>query len=200
VSHALDQIGDLCDRAVVLHKGVVVLDGSPRDALSTLRADHETARQDDHERRQQSPGQQAEPATRATVEAVRVLGPEGAPMSKAEPGNDLILEATVLAHAQTLTDWVLGVGIDTPLGQARYGTHTGLLGFALPDLRAGERRSFRFKLDDVRLDHGDYYVHAAVAETSGIEPHRLPQGAMLSISAGPESVGPLAGRARLLSG
>ena len=47
VTHALDQVADLCDRAIVLEKGVVQVDGDPLDALRHLRADFETTRQDD---------------------------------------------------------------------------------------------------------------------------------------------------------
>jgi ABC-2 type transport system ATP-binding protein len=195
VSHALDQIGDLCDRAVVLEHGVVVVDGAPRDALSTLRADYETARRDDQARRQQRTGA---PATRAVVEAVRVLDQAGAPLEVVKPGSDLVLEVDVLAVDEPLRDWILGVGIDTPLGQSLYGTHTGLLGTPLDDLPAGARRTTRFLLPDVRLGPGEYFVHGAVAESAGAEIHRLAQGAMVSVSAESSGVGPLDVQARLL--
>ena len=47
VTHSLDQVADLCDRAIVLEKGVVQVDGDPLEALRHLRADFETTRQDD---------------------------------------------------------------------------------------------------------------------------------------------------------
>ncbi len=47
VTHALDQVADICDRAIVLEKGVVQVDGDPLEALRHLRADFETTRQDD---------------------------------------------------------------------------------------------------------------------------------------------------------
>ncbi len=194
VTHALDQVGDLCDRAIVLEQGKVVLDGSPRDALRTLRADYETARQDDEQRREERSGQVQ---TRAVVEQVRPLTPAGEQVRELHPGDDLVLEVTVRAK-EPLTGWVLGVGLDTPLGQVVFGTHTGLLAAAVPDLAADQRCVFRVLLPDLRLGQGEYFVHGAVAETGGAEIHRLPQAAMLSVASAGDSVGPLDVRARLL--
>jgi len=196
VSHALDQIGDLCDRAVVLEHGRVVLDGDPRDALRTLRADFETARQDDEQRRGERTGQ---PQTTALVEGVRALDPSGRPVTVFRPGDDLVLEVTVRA-VEPLTDWMLGVGLDTPLGQVVFGTHTGLLGVSVPDLAAGTSQVFQMLLPDLRLGQGEYFVHGAVATTGGSEIHRLAQAAMVSVTSAGDSAGPLDVRARILSG
>jgi ABC-2 type transport system ATP-binding protein len=194
VSHALDQVGEICDRAVVLEHGRVVLDGAPRDALRTLRADYETARQDEQQRRS---GRTGQPGTRAFVESVEALDPRGAPRTTLHPGDDLLLRVTVRA-AEPLRDWVLGVGLDTPLGQVVYGTHTGLLGVDVPDLAAGEIRTLGVLLPDLRLGEGEYFVHGAVAEASGGEIHRLPQAVLLTVGAEGTSVGPVHVRARLV--
>ena len=194
VSHALDQVGDLCDRAIVLEQGKVVLDGSPREALRTLRADYETARQDDEQRREERSGQVQ---TQAVVEQVRLLTPSGEQVRELRPGNDLILEVAVRAK-EPLTDWVLGVGLDTPLGQVVFGTHSGLLGTPVPDLAAGQHCVFRVLLPDLQLGQGEYFVHGAVAESGGAEIHRLPQAAMLSVTSAGDSTGPLDVRARIL--
>jgi ABC-2 type transport system ATP-binding protein len=194
VSHALEQIGELCDRAVVLEHGRVVLDGEPRAALSTLRADYETARLDEQARREERTGQ---PVTRAVVESVRLLDADGAPRATVKPGDDLVVEVEVRA-VEPLEDWVVGIGLDTPLGQVVFGTHTGMLGVPVPDLRAGESRRLRLLLPDLRVGQGEYYVHGAVAERGGGEIHRLPQGAMLSVESVGDTVGPLDVRARLL--
>ena len=194
VSHALDQVGDLCDRAIVLEGGKVVLDGDPRDALRTLRADYETARQDDEQRRE---GRTGRVQTRAIVESVRALDRSGTPVSSLRPGDDVVLEITVHAVAP-LTDWVLGMGLDTPLGQVVYGTHTGLLDATVPDLAAGETRTLTVLLPDLRLGQGEYFVHGALAETSGEEIHRLAQAAMLTVRSVGDSVGPVDVRARML--
>jgi len=194
VSHALDQVGDLCDRAIVLEHGQVVLDGEPRDALRTLRADYESARQDDEQRREERTGTTQ---VRALVESVRVVDRSGSTVSSLRPGDDVLLEIAVHAH-QPLTDWVLGMGLDTPLGQIVYGTHTGWLGAPVPDLAAGQTRTLTMLLPDLRLGQGEYFVHGALATTSGEEIHRLPQAAMLTVESAGDSVGPVDVRARLL--
>jgi ABC-2 type transport system ATP-binding protein len=195
VSHALEQIGDLCDRAVVLEHGRVVLDGDPRDALRTLRADYEATRQEEQGRERQREGG---PASVATVESVRVLDRSGQVPDALRPGQDIVVEVTVRADV-ALSDWVLGIGIDTPLGQELFGTHTGLLKSPLPDLAAGEARTFSLLLPGLSLGEGQYFVHGAIARASGEEVHRLPQAASLSIEADGDAVGPLYTPVRLLA-
>jgi ABC-2 type transport system ATP-binding protein len=53
VTHALDQVAELCDRAIVLEHGVVQVDGDPLVALRHLRADFEITRQDDIDRQRE---------------------------------------------------------------------------------------------------------------------------------------------------
>ncbi len=102
-------------------------------------------------------------------------------------------------HApQPLTDRMLGMGLDTPLGQVVYGTHTGLLDAPVPDLAAGETRTLTVLLPDLRLGQGEYFIHGALATTSGEEIHRLAQAAMLTVESVGDSVGPVDVRARLL--
>ena len=194
VSHALDQVGDLCDRAIVLEHGKVVLDGNPRDALRTLRSDYETTRQEDEQRREGRTGQLQ---SSAVVESVRALDRAGSPLTSLRPGDDLVVETRVRA-VEALSDWVLGVGLDTPLGQVVYGTHTGMLGVGLPDLAAGEQHTFELLLPELRLGQGEYYVHAAIAQTGGAEIHRLSQGVLVSVRARGDGVGLLDVRPQLL--
>ena len=44
VSHSAEQVGDLCDRAVLLSHGRVMFDGAPREAIRALRAGFEQDR------------------------------------------------------------------------------------------------------------------------------------------------------------
>ncbi len=101
-------------------------------------------------------------------------GPEGT-LTSPRPATTWVLEITVHAP-QPLTDWLLGMGLDTPLGQVVYGTHTGLLDAPIPDLAAGETRTLTVLLPDLRLGQGEYFIHGALATTSGEEIHRLALG------------------------
>jgi ABC-2 type transport system ATP-binding protein len=198
VSHALEQVGELCDRAVVLEQGRVIVDGDPREALHVLRADYETARQQER-RQEQAGGAVPEPAlgTVARVDAVRLVTPAGDVVSSLKPGEDVVVEIDVHA-VERLSDWMLGTGLDTPLGQVVFGTNTQLLGERMPDLAPGERRTFRVQLPDLRLGEGEYFVHGALARANGEEIHRLPQAVMVAVQSTRDSVGVLDVRGRLL--
>jgi ABC-2 type transport system ATP-binding protein len=198
VTHALEQVGELCDRAVVLEQGRVIVDGDPRDALRVLRADYETARQQE-QRQEHAAGAEPEPTLgpAARVDAVRLVTPSGAVASSLKPGEDVIVEIDVQA-VEPLSEWMLGLGLDTPLGQVVFGTTTQLLGERMPDMAAGERRTFRILLPDLRLGEGEYFAVAAVARANGEEIHRLPQAVMVSVQSSRDSVGVLDVRGRLL--
>jgi ABC-2 type transport system ATP-binding protein len=181
VTHALDQVVDLCDRAVVLESGHVVVDGDPGLATRTLRNDFETARQ-----AEQLAGSGTEPQHQATVTGVRILDADGAALTEISPGDDVRLQVDVEA-ATTLEDWVLGVGIDTLAGQALYGTSTQLMGTRLPPLTG--RGTYEVLLRDIHLGAGQYQVHGALAVWAGGEIHRLPQAATFTVQGNGRSVG-----------
>ncbi|HEY0188609.1 MAG TPA: ABC transporter ATP-binding protein [Cellulomonas sp.] len=209
VSHSLDQVADLCDRAIVLESGRIRADGEPREALRVLRDDFEEARQADITRAQE----RAEAAAAAAAEAVaagdgseepvevpgvpavapppraRIVGvtattPEGA--GEMRPGEDVVVRVRVQAD-QPLEDWVLGFGIDTPLGQSVFGTNTRLLDLRLP--RVVGPATFEFRLPALALGEGSYTVHGAIAAKSGLEIHRLVEGARLVVVADGRTVG-----------
>ncbi len=183
VTHALEQVGELCDRAVVLEQGQIALDGEPRDALRTLRADYEASRAEEQEERQK---QEQLPAAR--VVSVEVESPSGAPLSLMVPGDDVRVRVTAEAD-QPLDEWMLGVGIDTPLGQVIWGTNTKLLGVQLPPLRG--RMTVDLVLPRLALGEGQYTVHGALALKSGVELHRIPHAATLTVQSDGRGVGVL---------
>ncbi|HLZ37991.1 MAG TPA: ABC transporter ATP-binding protein [Mycobacteriales bacterium] len=178
VTHALEQVGELCDRAIVLENGEVRADGEPESALRHLRADFETVRQEERERERAS--EIAQRATRARIRGVAVRDADGRPLHAMRPGDDMVISVDVEA-SEELTDWVLGVGIDTPLGQVVYGTNTRLAGVDLPPLLG--RRTFDVRLPDVGLGEGQYSVHGAIAEGGGLEIDRLRDAASFLVRA-----------------
>jgi ABC-type polysaccharide/polyol phosphate transport system ATPase subunit len=185
VTHALDQVAELCDRAIVLDHGDMQLDGKPRDALRLLRADFETVREEERERERSSERATTHVA-RARVTAVSVVDDSGARIAAMKPGGDIVIRVDVDA-ANELSDWILGIGIDTPLGQAVYGTNTKLLGLRMPTFRG--RRQFAVRLPSLWLGEGQYMVHGAIAERSGVEIHRLPDAASFAVESDGHSVG-----------
>jgi ABC-2 type transport system ATP-binding protein len=181
VTHALDQVAEICDRAVVLENGHVIVDGTARDAIRTLRADfdEQTTNQREAARR---------PATSARVTSVQPLDGAGRPVREHVPGSDLILRVTVHAD-EPLHDWVLGIGIDTPTGQQVFGTNTQLLGVPLEPL-SGER-TIDIQISRLYLGEGDYHLHGALAEWSGPTFFQLSQAASISVEGEGRSIGPV---------
>jgi ABC-2 type transport system ATP-binding protein len=197
VTHALDQVGDICDRAVVLEHGEVIVDGEPREALRTLRADYEQARIEEQEQQEQK-ASGGHVSTRARVASVQLLHPDGRPVATIVPGEDVVVRAVVDSSGGELADWIVGVGVDTALGQVLLGTNTKLLGERLPPLRG--IRSVDVLLPRLWLGEGQYFVHASVGEWGGGEIHRLPEAAALTVRSEGAAVGPLHVEPRLLDG
>lgn len=209
VTHSLDQVTELCDRAVVLEHGRVKADGLPKDALRVLRDDFDATRREDVAREMQSVAVAVAAASAAADEDVLADGDEGAPpvappvaevVSIAagcgsgelaqhvtlEPGEDLRVRVAVRTDI-ALDDWYVGIAVNTPLGQSIYGTNTKLLGQHMPTLR-GERE-VEFVLPRFSLGEGDYSIDAALSLATGLEAHRLREGARITVDGLGRSVG-----------
>ncbi|MGV8978011.1 MAG: ABC transporter ATP-binding protein [Cellulomonas sp.] len=189
VTHGLDQVADFCDRAVVLEHGLVIADDIPRIALPVLRAEFEATRLDEAERAQERAADA--PVGRAKVDEITLVTASGEKGSSVtiSPGESLTARVRVTAE-QPLTDWALGVGIDTPLGTSVFGTNTKLLGAAPLEPLVGTG-TFTFRLEGVALGEGAYGVHAAIALLNGIEVDRLTPGATLQVTGDGRSQGHL---------
>ena len=194
VTHSLDQVAEVCDRAVVLESGRVIADGETRDALRALRQEFDQRRQEDIERRQEATAAQdaasgAEPAVpRVVVESVELVDAAGAPVTAISPGDDLTLAVTVNA-ADAVAEPNIGVGIETALGVTVLGTNTALLGRTLPPLVGRQR--YEFALRDLRLGEGAYSCHGAVANAAGTELFRLREAGSFTVTSDGTTVGPV---------
>jgi ABC-2 type transport system ATP-binding protein len=181
VTHALDQVVDLCDRAVVLENGQVVVDGDPALATRTLRNDFQTATQAERDA-----AQSAAAAPQGKVTAVRLLTADDTPLTEIAAGDEIRIQVDVEATS-TMEDWVLGIGIDTASGQNVYGTNTQMLGTRLPALTG--HGTYELRLRHVSPGAGDYTVHSAVALWSGPQIHHLPQAATFAVRGDGRSIG-----------
>jgi ABC-2 type transport system ATP-binding protein len=117
---------------------------------------------------------------------VDVLDTAGQPLKATKPGEDVSIRVRVEA-TDRLEDWILGVGIDSPLGHVVYGTNTRLLGVPMPPL-LGEG-VFEVRLPHLWLGEGQYSVHGAIAEGSGVQVHRLIDAATFSVESDGHSIG-----------
>jgi len=157
VSHALDQVADLCDRAVVLEQGTVRADGPPRDALRVLRNDFEETRRRDIER---SAAVGDKPSVRiASVE----LATRGVPTERLtmRPGDDLKVIVSIASDRRVDT-WNVGIALRTPGNHRVLATDAVMMGG--PPLQPFEGPvTVQFTLPRVMLGEGDYVVSAAIS-------------------------------------
>jgi ABC-2 type transport system ATP-binding protein len=163
VTHGLDTVRQLCDRAILLDHGDMVVDGSSLEAVRTFREKYteEPVHDDDYGGRQ------------ATITDVLVTDGAGNPADRFQPGDTLGVEFDVVpAEGPPIDDWAVGIALEDHLDNVVYGTNTSLQGLTLPPL--SDKRRVRFRFPDLPMLEGQYYVTVAVHDTSGLTTyHRL---------------------------
>ena len=183
VTHSLDQVAELCDRAVVLDHGIMLADGAPRDALRVLRTEFDATRAEEIERQ----GQTAAAPEQLSAEVTNVEIRHGdREVTTVRAGDEIVVRVSINAHDR-LDDWILGFGIETATGQNIYGTNSKLLGVSLPPVLGVA--SFDFAIPATQVGEGPYTVHAALASQSGAEIHRLREAACLAVTADGQETG-----------
>ncbi|MGX7680722.1 ABC transporter ATP-binding protein [Jatrophihabitans sp. DSM 45814] len=195
VSHALDQVAEVCDRAVVLEHGIVVADGEPRDALRHLRADFEEVRNAERARERVSGERTA--TTSARIAAVRVTDADGRSRAVLNSGSTVCVEIDVEADT-SLANGIVGFSLENSSGQGVYGTNSKLLGIALPTFQG--LQTFTFRVNDFFLGEGQISVIAAVAEGSGVEIDRKVDAATFSVQTDGTTLGIVYAKSELTVG
>lgn len=166
VTHALNTVVELCDRAVLLNRGEIVLDGDPAEAVAAFRDILE-------ERRLADLPAEEERATMAVTSVVAKAdnpGPHGDFMA----GDGISIDVKIKSD-RSMKDHIIGVQIDNTLGQAVWGTTNKRLGFQLPDLIG--TNVVRFRIPDGRFGPGKYFVNLSIMNASGVHLHDWPQAA-----------------------
>lgn len=187
VTHSLEQVAEFCDRAVVLESGRVAADGLPRDALKILRADFEATRQEEITKSQLAEGA-VRPAAQITGVALRSDDGETGHPTLPAVSSGLTIAMQVDATSR-LTDWILGVGLTTPMGTTLYQTNTKLMAESLAPLIGTGR--YEFHLSDLPLGEGDYSVQASIQLIDGTDVHLVPEAAQFSVRGDGSSLGPI---------
>lgn len=195
VTHSLETVAEMCDRAIVLEHGRVLADGDPVDALRALRTEFDATRQSEIDREQISDA--GGPVLPVRIERVEVLGTDGAPLSGFRPGDDVVLRL-VARSDRPFPNPIIGIGVETALGLSVYGTNTKLLGRPMETLEG--TRTYTFRLSNLHLGEGSYTVHAAIAQESGEELHRLSEGAKIVVAGDGKAIGLLAARTEVTDG
>jgi lipopolysaccharide transport system ATP-binding protein len=165
VSHDSSAIQSLCDRAILLDTGRMILDGDPRevfDYYNALIAEKEnlTVRTDR--------GADGQIATRSgngkvVFEKVQLFDDAGRAVEYVGVGHsvELVSEVRVVEAVPRL---VYGYAIRDRLGQVIYGVNTDYTGQPLADLVGGSRYVFRARFP-AALGPGTYSVSVALSST-----------------------------------
>jgi ABC-2 type transport system ATP-binding protein len=167
VTHGLDTVRDMCDRAVVLDHGHMLLDGTAVEGVRLLRDLYS----------EQAHAQSVENADAEQVLA-RIAGGRlngsGASTPRLAPGDQLTIDVDVdstLDAGHPVTDWAVGISLTNHGDAVAFGTNTHLLGQDLPPLRG--RATIRYQLPELHLAEDTYHVTAAVHPIIGAEWHRV---------------------------
>ncbi|WP_312785462.1 ABC transporter ATP-binding protein [Stenotrophomonas indicatrix] len=165
VSHDPTAVQVLCDRAILLDGGTMVMDGEPKqvmDYYNALIAQKEqgtinlTAREDGGTTVESGTGE-------ATIESVSLMDVHGKATEYVAVGEPVRLRITVRTR-QDLERLVLGYMIRDRLGQAIFGTNTFHTDQMLENVAAG--RILTFDIDfQAELGPGTYSVSISLSDT-----------------------------------
>jgi ABC-2 type transport system ATP-binding protein len=181
VTHGLDAVRQLCDRAVLLDAGRVVTDGSAIEAVRAFRERFtaEPVHDDDYGDRQ------------LEIASITVTDGEGRPRERFEPGDPLGVEVEVAASVP-VEDWVCGIAIEDHLDNVVYGTNTELQGLTLPPVPGTGRARVRYRFGGLPMLEGQYYVTVALHSAgSATIYHRLDRRGRFRVFSSGDEVGVL---------
>jgi lipopolysaccharide transport system ATP-binding protein len=162
VSHDRAAIVALCDRAILIDKGAIRMDGHPEAVLDLYNAIiaekeghtiHQTIGADGRARTTSGTGE-------AAIDKVVLLDECGAETDILNVGARVTLQVDTSLVAN-IPELVVGYMIKDRLGQPVFGTNTYHLGRPLKALQVGEKLSLRFTFD-VNLGEGDYSIAVAL--------------------------------------
>jgi ABC-2 type transport system ATP-binding protein len=153
VSHSAGQVGSLCDRVVVLHRGVIEHDGDTTEGLRILRDGYEEDRK--------------------VAAVVSAGGGASYPyMFRSVTSEASVEDARIDVEVEIeiecidpVPGWGLGFSIETPLGLRLYEVTTFDLGTKLPTSRGTHRLTLT--LPDLRVGPGKYLLNLGLGDESG---------------------------------
>jgi lipopolysaccharide transport system ATP-binding protein len=163
VSHDALAVKSLCDRAILLEKGSVAMDGPPDAVLDYYNAliALDEANAEEHERKiSRSDVETRSGNQRARIENVGLLN-DGRVVQHVYAGDPLAIRVTYVV-LNSLDDLTVGILIRDRLGNDVYGTNTHLLGYSLPTTPIGRRLAVDFRFEAFNLGPGSYSITAAL--------------------------------------
>lgn len=169
VSHALNQITELCTRGVLLDRGRIMYDGHPAAAVSQFRDILE-------DRRLAAAGQPAIVSGERHQGAVTSIEVSAVGRERGDDihaGDDVEFRLTV--EADQLDSWICAIQIDDPLGQKVFETATDRIGVVVPTIEG--RAEVVFVLKNTAFGGGKYFVNTLLVDSKGRNLHGAMQAA-----------------------
>jgi lipopolysaccharide transport system ATP-binding protein len=158
VSHDLNAVKMICDRAVVLSEGRVVADTEPESAVNIY--NQLLAGDDEDDAYTARPDASGYGNRDASIEHIEFGGENS--RSAILASGDIACMDVIISAKRELTDVSLGLMIRDRFGQDIFGTNSHYLGLPIA-LRAGERKQMRYRFP-MRLAPGKYTVTVALHE------------------------------------
>ncbi len=182
VTHSLEQVRQMCDRVVLLNSGVVVVDGTPGEAVRHFR---EANSERDHV-------EQAARNHLLTISDPRTVDAAGNRLTTYPVGSSVAVEFDVTAEAgaAAVTDWAAGVALTDASGLLIYGTNTTLQNVAVAPITG--TRTVRFRFDQLPVAEGQYFVTLAVHPKTGPDYHRIDRAMSFQVASSSNDPGVLA--------
>lgn len=175
VSHSAEQVGSLCDRAIVLDGGVVQFNGSTEEALRVLREGYQL----DHDERR---GLAAE-SVQASIESIAVE------QQRVQDAIDLTVALKIRIDRE-LDGMHVALSVSTARAQQLFNYFTADEKKSLPT--APGDYVITYRLNQLPLNPGDYQVDVSIESNSGQHYDVKIPGANFTVAGTQKGIGALA--------
>lgn len=164
VSHDRNAILSICDRVLLLDKGVVARDGNPADVMDYYNALIAKKVGEDIQELEREDGsvQTVSGTGEVSVRAVQILDEMGRAVQTVEVGSPLELRVEIVVRTP-VPRLILGYAIKNRLGQVLYGTNTHHYDRALDDLESGDAYVFQARFP-ANLGVGSYSISVSLTD------------------------------------
>ncbi|WP_340122803.1 ABC transporter ATP-binding protein [Methylobacter svalbardensis] len=165
VSHDKQAIQSLCDSAILLNGGQLVMQGEPEQVMDYYNAliaekENQTVRQLEQ---QNGKLQTLSGTGEASVQDIALLDANGQRVEVIDVGSPVTLDITVAIH-QPIPRLIVGYMIKDRLGQTIYGTNTHIKNRPIENVNPGDVLTYRFDFA-LNLGPGTYSIATALVST-----------------------------------
>lgn len=165
VSHDMNAIQSICDRALLLNDGRLIMEGDPEavtDYYNAMLAEHQNQKVQQTQR-EDGRIQTVSGSGEAKVSDIALLDQDGNRVEIIDVGQPVTLHVEV-ETIEFIDRLVFGYGIKDRLGQVIYGTNTHLKERPLENVPAGSRIAYEFSFH-ANLGPGNYSIQTALVST-----------------------------------